>query len=79
MRRGVGEEFGEPILALLKGPLPPVRAVQVKGIGDHLAVMGAVVEFVEDRQPIAVAPHTASPSIVADAVRRAATAFQIQG
>jgi hypothetical protein len=58
--RGVGEKLGEPVLALLEGPRPPVRAVQfeqIEGIKGHLAVIGAAVELVEDRKALAVAQH----------------------
>jgi hypothetical protein len=52
------QERGEPRLALIEGPCPPVRAVQleqVDGIERHLAVMGVAVELVETSS--AVAPY----------------------
>jgi hypothetical protein len=46
--------------ALLQRPRPPVLTVELKpveSVEDHLAVIGAAMEFVEDRQAVAIAPH----------------------
>ncbi len=59
-RRGVGKECAKSGFALLKGPRPPVRAVQlqqVEGVEEHLIVIGAAMQPVEDRQARLIAVH----------------------
>jgi len=74
------EELFEPCLALLERPGPPVLAVelqQVEGIEEHLAVMRPAVQLLEHRQ--ASSQQTASPSIVTELGRSAATALRMSG
>ena len=66
-RSRLRQELGEPCLALLERPWPPVLAVeleQVEGVEDHLAVIRPAMELVEDRRP-SPSHQTASPSITA--------------
>jgi hypothetical protein len=42
--------------------LVPLELEQVEGVEDHLAVMGAAVELVEDREVVAVAQPAQEPA-----------------
>jgi hypothetical protein len=80
--RRLGDELFEPRLALLEGPGPPVFAVeleQIEGIEKRLAVMGPAVQLLTNTATPASSQQTASPSIVTDSDRNAATAALMRG
>jgi hypothetical protein len=69
------------VLALLERPRPPVLAFelkQIEGIEDHLAVICPAGRLSKIARP-APSHYTASPSIVADATRKPATASLMRG
>src|ERR1700686_2309848 len=59
-RRRLREELCQLGLALLELPRAPVLAIElqkVERVEDHLIVIRAAMQLVEDREAIAVAPH----------------------
>jgi hypothetical protein len=56
-RRRLGQELRKRFLQRPGAPVHAVELEEIESVEDHLVVIGAAVELVEDREADAIAPH----------------------